>query len=786
MADSDISIGLPGQEPMTFPAGTPPEVLKAALDAQRANAAKTDAATVTPQAPAPPTDQQPAPPAFDPSDPLRDLRTRGARAILTGAPTREAAYAEPPLGQAAPAFNLAQQGGAAVPQGPATLPYDWATAPDWAKQAYTGGQQYAQGAVSNFGDEAAAALRATFPSLSNYLMRPSAFEQTQGVTVPDINKVSGAPTWNQRYLEELAKTRNALDIQKAAYPTTAAAANTAGLVTQGFLTPNAAALAEANTGKTLLNAAQSGLQFGAAGFGEGEGGPQARLDKAYAPAIAGMLFGGAGQAFSPYIEPAAQRVGEFLSRGGTRVAGALGRFVPDAAPNVMQQAVANLPEVSGFVGPRTPPPNVNPLATASPQAIASAQVVAGDLQRSGRYGDIATPEGIGSVGAALDQRGDSATLAGIDHTLESRARDAYTMGGAAPDVMDASLAASKKQQGAILRTAIGETKPIPQLEEEALAAQQAAGPRIYDPVLRGNIPLNVSTDMQVLRNFPEVQAAEQRAILSLRQLPQNATNPNYVPTPAEVAHRVTTELENAKSPLADTWQGALHGANDHIRAADQAYAQLGGVGREIEGAKGWMRGGLSDEAQAYTPYVLQRDAPLLTAAEQQGRQQAARAAMVEPTKDIQGTRALARKLQGSDPEIGITARLHEIDPQRLPEVMRQSEGITNFAQMEQAVARRSPERPQDIGRALVGEGGSIGGQIFGWLKSRARELASPNAALRAELGSRLVSTDPAVQAETLALARALAARRTAMGGWQGGLAGAGAGSSEGLAKLIGP
>jgi hypothetical protein len=96
MADGDITLGLPGQEPMTFPAGTPPEVLKAALDAQRANAAKTDAATTTPQAPAPPTDQPAAPTAFDPSDPLRDLRIRGARAILTGAPTREAAYAEPP------------------------------------------------------------------------------------------------------------------------------------------------------------------------------------------------------------------------------------------------------------------------------------------------------------------------------------------------------------------------------------------------------------------------------------------------------------------------------------------------------------------------------------------------------------------------------------------------------------------------------------------------------------------------------------------------------------------
>jgi hypothetical protein len=652
----------------------------------------------------------------------------------------------------APQPDQSSQAAPAVPSGQAALPYDWNTAPEWQKQAWTAGTHFGQGALSNVADEVGAYLRAKAPELSNWMMQPSVFEQKYGDAKPS-GTVSTAPTTpfydlfskDPRYTEELAKMRAGLGTTAAAFPETAQAANIAGQVAQAVVTPTGRIIGAAETipGKALLGGLTFGAQGGIAGFGQGTGGLENRLEAAKVPAAIGAVTGVA----SPFLEPFVNAGASYLAKPFTQRTG---------------EILADLPTVTNPQGQKA---IIDPIAGSNATQRQAALQIAQDLQAGGRFGN--DPATVGKIATALDEQGSSATLAGIDPNLARRARDAYILPGEGAKTIDESLKATRAAQGGYLREAIGPTPPYPQLVDEAAAAQQQLGPKIYDPALRGNIPLNVSSDMQTLRNLQlgntnPVLDAERKAIISLKVHPRNVLNQNYVPTPAEVAHRVTSEITDPS--LAGSWKQALYAANPHIQAADQAYAAAGGVGREIQSAKDWMKAGLSDEAQAFSPYALARDQPQMSAAELQGQRDAARNVMIDKTTSLKGTRQLADALIGSDPQLGLQARLGLIDPQNLPKVMREAQGIKDFQAMERRVAGGSPERAGDIGAAQprlsgIADPRDWSARILDWLGESVTKMRNPNAAVRNELAQRLVTTDPQKQLETLALGRALSNQR---------------------------
>jgi predicted phage tail protein len=135
-------------------------------------------------------------------------------------------------------------------------------------------KSFGQGLTLGTGDEAAAAVRSAMPQFSNWMMRPSAFEQSLGRTG---QTVSEAPTFQGRYDEELVKERQALKDFEAQNPNLAMGSEIAGNVVGGVAMsalPGVGALFRGSAGlgaNVAKGVAGGALLGGAQGFGQGEG-----------------------------------------------------------------------------------------------------------------------------------------------------------------------------------------------------------------------------------------------------------------------------------------------------------------------------------------------------------------------------------------------------------------------------------------------------------------------------------------------------------------------------------
>ncbi len=157
-----------------------------------------------------------------------------------------------------------------------------------------------RGVAMGGGDELAASIRAAAPGLSNWMMRGPALQRDASIGgSPAPRTVSAAPTYDERYAEELAKFRGQSAADDAAYPALTMAGKVAGGVAgtaaisqapvlRGLMTPAGGLLA--NTAKGV---ATGGILGGAQGFAEGEGGLDERLKGAKEGAIVGGAVGGA-------------------------------------------------------------------------------------------------------------------------------------------------------------------------------------------------------------------------------------------------------------------------------------------------------------------------------------------------------------------------------------------------------------------------------------------------------------------------------------------------------------
>lgn len=153
---------------------------------------------------------------------------------------------------------------------------------------------FAQGATFGFGDELTAAVRAAFPRFSNWMMAPNAWQKEAGLTG---QRVSDAPTFDQRYSDELNRQRAQDDANAKAYPGLTTGAKIAGGVASGVATApllpawllRGASLPTQVIKGGLVGAGYGGLQ----GFGEGEGGFTNRAASAVLPAAVGGALGAA-------------------------------------------------------------------------------------------------------------------------------------------------------------------------------------------------------------------------------------------------------------------------------------------------------------------------------------------------------------------------------------------------------------------------------------------------------------------------------------------------------------
>lgn len=635
-------------------------------------------------------------------------------------------------------------------------------------------QAFGQGATFGFGDELTAAVRAAAPGFSNWMMRGPALQRDESIGgSPTPQTVSTAPTMQGRYDEELARERiKAQQFQKDS-PVLATGANIAGNVAGSAalsMVPGVAPLMSGAGGvpMQMLKGATAGAALGGAqAFGEGEGGFAQRAAKV--PIGAGV-GAGVGVAIPPLVA-GGRALYEAVAPSVMRSAGNTAeRLAPRADAGKMTLSAA-APEGG------TPPPADSLMLTVADALQGRSQSITNDaaLRRVARalQQENLSPA---QIRAQLDDLGPDAFLSDLGRNLQRPARDAYVLPGEGQRIVETAFDNRNRNAPYRMITAFegGPGRHHPSIREASEYLRQytsAEGRRIYDPVLRGDAQLNVSPEMAELQRVPLIQDA----YVTMRRLFQEA---GHTPTEAELAHAVKQGLAangqaareggrpvspHLVSQVESAWRRALHQANPAIRAADEAYAPIAALPDRLTEGQQFLKTGISETATDFSPSALADRIPQMSPQERT----ALGTGVVNTARDLaaegpERTRALAKKLMQSDPNIGIAGRLPYLLPDQASEIMRNARAEGVFAKTDRSVRGGAAERAGDIQAAFSDLTGSIptdargivarlldqGGKIV----AKVRE---PNEATRAQIARLLTTGDNTVNAETLALVEAL-------------------------------
>lgn len=587
---------------------------------------------------------------------------------------------------------------------------------------------------------------------------------------------SQAPTFGQRYDENLAAERGRQKQFAQTNPVASTVANVGGAVGTAVL---GAPLAVVKGGGLVANSARGALAGatlgGVQGFGEGEGGFDPRMQNATKGAAIGGALGGA-----------------------LPVAGAgVGHVYQWAAPKVLNR-VADMAE--GYV----PKVSSTPLSAAAPEGgqvagdslatrlADNARITAGNIEGDAAVSrlalELSRSGGTRKAAQRLADMGDEAFIADTSKGAERLANVGYILPGEAADKYKAAFKLRNEGTGDRFEAALPKTRSVADTQRFFEGYKSATGSDIYDPVLRGQAQLNISPEMRALMQRPAIREA-------MDQIRADAAHYGKDLTEAEVAHLVKQTL-NANTDAAfkagkainkdmvrgagDAWERALYEANPAIQKADEAYANLSSLSNRktgeglLERGQRFMKSGTSDEAVDMSPSALAHDLPQLDPRQlltfQVGTTDTMRNMAQAGPKS---TRRLADKLSEGN---YMRQKLEQIyGPAKAAEIIKRGDTEKAFAETANKVmgGSETAQRTAALGDELALGGGlpTTPGRALAWLMEHYSKVREPSEAVRSRLADLLANPDAAANAETLALVDAMLKRQAAARSYSSGVAG---------------
>jgi hypothetical protein len=616
---------------------------------------------------------------------------------------------------------------------------------------------FSNGVFQGFGDELGAAVRATVaPVVAPIYRNAPAWMKAPG---DKISGASEAPTWNERYTEELTKARDQAKQFAQDSPGLAATSGIVGNVA-GTAPLFAAAPGLTSMGPSLVaNVAKLGAVGGVTGavqgFGEGEGFDD-RATNALTHGGLGLAIGGA----IPIAGAAGRQLAEQSWTGipwlTEKVISPLARKLAGNAPKSLSAAApdgsAGMPSALGEFADRTG----NVAQTGAVDRLTTA------LQRSGL-----TPS---QIEAKLKGLGPEAMLADVDPQFLSAARSANTLPGQTKSVSKNVLEGRDRQAGGRLTSAFEGSEPPPSayaLRGEGQAFDKnvsAVGERAYGAMDAEK--LNLSAEMQdVMRRRPIVQEA-------LKQIEADAAHTGAQKNAIQIADEVKQYLNKQadaaiaggkvinKADIADAaaeFEKAFWKANPKAQEASTAYRQAKSlpehfdVGAALLTREGTSEPALEKSAARLTDMLAKAD-PQQKLAARTGATNAARNQAQESTSLA---RALARRVDESAPVQSKLADLY--GPEWAGRISKQAAAEKEFANTSNEILRgsktadKAAEAMLDTNAGIrVTPSGAVP-RFIQHLKDIPEMLVKPNEAVRDAIGRATLNMDPSEKARLVRL-----------------------------------
>lgn len=670
---------------------------------------------------------------------------------------------------------------------------------------------FGQGATLGFGDELAAGVRSAMPEFSNWMMqRPFDGKLTAGpvtniFTTPDdpqrgisgikggetlytppqpssAQTVSTAPTYDQRYDEELARQRAQTKADAKAYPVMTTGANLAGtLATAGALSmlPGGQTLlgggATSLPGAMLRGAASGATLGGVQGFGEGEGGFDQRLKAAGTGAAVGGVVGGALPAVGTGARYAYEKWAPPILN---KIADIGERFVPKGAAMPLSAAA---PEGGSVAQDSWITSMVDTARNSGAKTVDDAA-----LRRLAPK--IVDGGGVNRARSRLAELGDDAFIADTSKGAERLAELGAMRKGEAPDKYAAAYTARRERAGERFLGSMGQHADAPgvsRFDKFFEGYKSGKGAEIYDPVLRSG-KFNVSEEMAAIAERPAIKEALETVAGWEAKFGKKFTQ-------AERFHLVKRALnanteaafgtgkpvnKNMIGDTASEWEQALWAANPAIKEADTAYAKVASLPEWRDRGLNFMKRGYGDDAVASSADALADELPRATAQQQAAAAVGASNVMADAARGgARSTLRLSDALAGNNSLL--KSKLTEIyGPEFADQIIRQSKAELAFQAGNQNVNGGSP-----TGRRLASlmeeaaltapptSGGDIAA-LLGWVKDTYGKASQPSEAVRSRLADLLANPDPRVNAETLSLVEAILRQQSVAHPVSAGISGA--------------
>lgn len=490
----------------------------------------------------------------------------------------------------------------------------------------------AQGLMLGGGDEAKAAVHAAIPGVIE-AANTKLFDVPDWVPSwlkadPKAMPVSTAPTYDQRYDEELKKTRGTAEEFAKNHPGLDIGGKIAGgIAGAATALPRALVTSPGMIGRALKGAAVGGVLSGASGFNEGEGGFENRATNAMIPAAAGFGLGaaappilaGVGMAGKAAGRFAGDKVGDWISIGLPKE----GPITPPTPPS------SPVPKTAPTITPPTPPTPIRARIAAAlkaPAENAPLNAAHADIAKTMEESGIEPEEAL----KRLRELGPSATLADINKQFGLLGQKGYTLGGKVPEVYDTNLGAEEggRAFGEPARTIargqqhIADDLHYRQFADKAAEARRAEAERLYGEARAAG--LNVTPKLgELMAREPVKEAAATIHASDTKFGGQGAPRLQGVIDDPLVANRVKGALKRhataaynpassnfgkvdpeAAGNLARDYRTELHLANPKLKIANDAYHAQKRVEELLDKGRTFMSEGVNAKADALDPIAL--------------------------------------------------------------------------------------------------------------------------------------------------------------------------------------
>lgn len=634
-------------------------------------------------------------------------------------------------------------------------------------------QAFGQGVTLGAGDELAASVRAAMPGFSDWMMAPSTFEKSLGKTG---QTVSTAPTYDQRYDEELNRERTKSKAFAESNPVLSTGSNIAGTVTGGLALsalPGVGTLFRGGAGlvrNVLKGAAGGALVGGAQGFGEGEGGFDNRMRGATTGAVVGGAVGGAlpgvAKGASILYEKAAPRV-------LNRLADVADKYAPKVTPNSLSAAAPEGGQVAG-----------DGFLTRLADAARSG---AGNIEEDAAIRRLAqavsSDGGVGRARNELATLGEDAFVADTGRGAERLATVGKLTSNDAANKYSTAYTNRNARTGERFINAMGEDANVPSIYDARRfldANRSHVGATAYGAMDEAGLKQTPRL-MQMYEN-PEVKAAIDSVML--KEKGSRVGMSRTPASPVEIMHEVKRAIQNIgmdpngrPAPGASWWQDAsnefvreLKRANPALAEADTAYREAVSLYNKRTG-EGWLtrgqnflRSGQSDAGVAASNAALHDELPRATADQLRALRVGAANTMRDTALDgAKSTRRLADSIVESDAKQSKLVRI--FDQETAGNILGRSRAELRYAAGNSRVnaGSETADRAANLVReTALSAPPASGGDILGIWRSIKDVMAKTDAAsepVRARLADLLANPSPAANAEALSLVEAFLARQ---------------------------